>query len=144
MDETLLVLSQMGIPLYSARGIEQTLTLIPASASIRQTVNGRLINVAPSQFQKYSSSILCRDQRVPAVDGVFPGMLLTVDCVCELAYQNTGGPTRPVVPGSSRVEGAFTFYRPRLNMMVVSHRSSTEEWAAQVSWSIDLVEDLVA
>jgi hypothetical protein len=141
MTDTLLVLEGPGIPLYSARGLTQTLEPIAVGNQIRRTVNGNLINLAPTQFRKYASKITCTDQRTPAIDGLWIGAIVTVDCVSELAYLTEGGsPTRTVVEGSERVEGLHSFYRPQLTMMVVGLNTSTEEYGVQVTWGIDLEE----
>lgn len=140
--ETLLVISAIGIPPYSCRGATQTLEPIAASQMLRRTVNGLLINLAPIQFQKYTSTISAADVNPPAIDGAWSGRALTVDCVSELSYLTAGGaPERNVVAGSSRVEGDFTFYRPRLQMLLVHFRASTDEWGAVVTWSLTLEEE---
>src|SRR5262249_4440131 len=117
-DDTLLVLTGIGIPDYSARGLTQTLEPIEASASLRRTVNGALKDLSLAQFAKYKSTILCQDKERPAIDGVWPGHVVTVDCVAELSYPIAQSPSRPLVSGSARTEGAFTFYRPQLQMLV--------------------------
>lgn len=138
---TLLVVAPFGLPPFSARGITQTLTPINLAQNLRRTVNGGLVSLAPPQFRKYASKISCHDVDAPAIDGVFPGLAVTVDCVAELAYRTIGGTQqRPVVDGSLRTEGDFTFYRPRLEMLVVSVSTQQEEWAAAVAWSLDLEE----
>jgi hypothetical protein len=140
-DTTLLVLAEIDIPPYSARGISQTLTPVSGAGNLRRTVNGALVDLSASQFRKYQSAITCSDQDSPALDGVWPGMSLTVDCVTELCYKTAGGsPSRTVVSGSSRVEGDFTFFRPRLTMRVVDYRVATDEWGAEIGWSLDLSE----
>lgn len=138
---TLLALSGPGLPPYAARGITQTLDPIGQAANNRRTVNGVLKDISFSGFKKYKSTISCNDQLAPALDGVFAGMELTVDCISELSYKTSGGsPARTVVPGSERVEGAFTYYRPRLTMLVMDFTSQTDEYGAQVSWSMSLEE----
>lgn len=141
MTTTLLVLTGIGVTPYSARGLTQTLEPIPGSVALRRTVNGALIDVSAPQFRKYQSTISCTDQQAPALNGVFPGLQVTVDCVAELAYATSGGsPDRTVVPGSSRTEDAFTFYRPRLVMIVTGYRTTTDEYGAAVGWQLDLEE----
>lgn len=139
---TLLVLSTpMGVPLYSARGLTQTLTPIGAAKHVRRTVNGGLVDLSLAQFQKYASTISCSDFRAPAVDGIWPGQILTVSCVAELSYLTAGGsPQRTVVSGSSYADGDFTWYRPQLVMRVLSLNNQAAEYAASVSWSLDLEE----
>lgn len=138
---TRLALSGIGVPPYATRGATQTLTPIPQAAAMLRTVNGDLDDLGLPQFQKYTSTINCEDQQPPAVDGAWPGKSITVDCIAELCYKTAGGaPDKPVVSGSSRVEGDFTFYRPQLVMRVVSFNTSTDEWDAKVSWSMVLEE----
>lgn len=140
--DTLLVLSGIGIAPYSARGVRQTLVAIDASANVRRTVNGGLVSLGQTQFHKYESKISCDDMNSPAADGIFPGAVIAVDCVVELAYLTSGGaPQRTVVTGSERIVGAYTFYRPRLTMMLTAPIEIEEdEWGAAVSWSMSLQE----
>jgi hypothetical protein len=137
---TLLVLTGMGVPPYSARGLSQTLEPIAASGDVRRTVNGTLRDLSMAQFRKYRSTITCQDQTAPAIDGVWPGKLLTVDCVAELSFPIGGAAERPVVPGSQRDEAGFTFYRPRLAMLVTGYSESIDEYGAAVGWQLALEE----
>jgi hypothetical protein len=140
-EQTLLVLLSNGVPLYSARNLDQTLDPIKAVAAPRRTVNGLLVDLAVDKFKKYESVITCSDVEAPAFDGVFQGMKVTVDCVAELVYRTVGGaPSRPVVDGSERVVGAFTIYRPRLMMMVTGVQQSINEYGRRVKWSLTLEE----
>jgi len=136
-----LTLSGIGVPPYSARGASQTLEPIEAARQLRRTINGALIDLSRPEFRKYRSTISCADQQPPAIDGMWPGQVLTVGCIAELSYRTSaGGPARPVVSGSSRVEGDYTFYRPSLTMRVVSFSQDTDEYGATVSWSLELEE----
>ena len=140
-NETLLVISGPGVSPYSARGLSQTLTPIQAAQNTRRTVNGSLIDISAAQFRKFRSTISCTDQNTPALDGIWPGEQVTVDCVATLSYKTVGGsPSRPVEPGSSYVEGAFTIYRPRLTMIVMNFAVQEDEYGAAISWSLDLEE----
>jgi len=146
-EGTLLVLStpttvgSPGVPLYSARDIEQTLDPIKQSEQARRTVNGALVDLSIEKFQKYESRIRCSDLEGPALDGIFPGVTLVVDCVAELVYRTAGGtPSRTVVPGSTRTVGAYTIYRPRLTMMVTSIEQRMGEAEHEVRWEIELEE----
>ncbi|MDB5555434.1 MAG: hypothetical protein JWL86_5418 [Rhizobium sp.] len=142
VEGTLLVLSSMGIPLYSARGLTQTLTPIAASVNQRRTINFVLDDLSQAQSRKYASKISCTDMASPAFDGVWPGQAVTVDCVVELSYRTIGGsPSRTVVSGSSRTVGSFTLYRPRLEMMLSAAPSiSLDEWGGAVGWEADFEE----
>lgn len=142
--ETLLTISGVDFPPWSAFGIEQSLTPLSQQVQAVRTVNGNLINVADDQFNgKYVSEISCGDRtRVPALDGVYLGQIVTVDCVAELAYRDESDavPAKDVVPGSSRTEGDYVFYRPRLEMMIIDHQTSFNEAGVEVGWSLTLEE----
>lgn len=140
-DTTVLTISGVGVTPYSARGLVQSLEPIGAAVQMRRTVNGELRDISMAQFRKYRSTISGSDQQPPAVGGLWPGQLVTVGCIAELAYQTaTGSPERPAVPGSSRVEGDFTFFRPSLQMRVTAFSMSADEWRAGVQWSLSLEE----
>lgn len=140
VDDTVLVLSGVGIPDFSARGVTQTLTSIEAAGSLRRTINGALVDLSFDQFHKFKSTISCADHQPPAIDGVWPGRTVTVGCISELCYPAGGTPSRPAVFGTVRVAGGFSFYRPQLDMMVVSFTAQTDEWGAVVQWQMDLEE----
>lgn len=138
-DATLLVFDGLGLPIYSARGLQQTLNPIDESKSLKRTINGALIDLSVAAFRKYTSTITGNDQSPPSFDDVWPGRTVTVDCIAELGYKTAGGaPARTVV--SSRTEGDYTFYRPRLVMKITDYQASFDEWGAVVSWSLTLEE----
>ena len=136
-----LTLSGIGVPPYSARDASQTLEPIGSSQQLRRTINGELIDISRAEFRKYRSTISCVDQQPPAIDGVWPGQVLTVGCISELSYLTAGGaPARPLGSGSARTEGDYTFYRPSLTMRVAAFSQDTDEYGAVVSWSLQLEE----
>jgi hypothetical protein len=143
---TELRLDPIGVPPYSARNINQTLEPIDGAAQLARTVNGELIDLSDGEtFRKYKSTISCTDQQMPALSGVWPGMELTVDCVVELSYLTAGGSPEREVAGTTedpatRIEGGFTFYRPRMTMRVVSYQANFTEWDADLAWQISLEE----
>lgn len=144
MDETELVISGDGMPPTAVRGITESL------------------DVVNPQFDKYRLVITCADKNSPAFDALRAGVwrrtvngglydlsgngsVVTVDCVSELAYKTTGGspapgPQRTVVDGSSRVDGDFTFYRPRLTVGLIAKSQETDEYGAVCSWQLELEE----
>jgi hypothetical protein len=143
--ETLLAITLGGNSIMAPQsgvGITQTLEYIDAvKDQLFRDVNGNLVDLTPEQFRKYRSSISCTWRNAPALDGVFPGAVVVVDCIQELSYRTAGGsPARTVVSGSSRVSGDFTFYRPQLTMMVKDHQPQKDEWEATVGWRLDLEE----
>jgi hypothetical protein len=126
---------------YSNRGITQSFANDPAATKMRRTVNGRLDDLSDSAFRKYVSTVTCRDMNPPALDGVWPGRQVVVDCIFELSYPTSGGsPSRTVVSGSSRESGSYTFYRPRLTMRVIDFSVDTDEYGAVVGWTLNLAE----
>ena len=137
-QSTLLLITPTGLPVYSSRGIRQSYA--PVNADLRRTINGVLKNVMPSQMLKYKSTITCDDMNVPALDGVFPGTSLTINCVFELAYLNGGTPQRTVVSGSSRTDGVFTYYRPQIVFLVRDYEVDVEEWGAKINWRLECEE----
>lgn len=143
MTDTVLQITGIGIAPYSTRAATQTLEPInSASAGIYRDVNGTLHNVGGTSFQKYRSTISCQDQLPAALDGVWPGKVVTVDCIQELAYEDASGASgdRTAVSGSTRTVDGFVFYRPVLSMMVTGFSVQTDEWGADVSWRMDLEE----
>ena len=133
-----LVIAGIGLPAASIRGVTQTLEPIGAAAQLMRTVNGALVDVSAAAFRKYASTIRCSDQPPPALDGVWPGALVTVDCVAELAHPQGGSPARTVV--ASRTEDGFVYYRPQLSMRVLSFDVDRDAWGATVAWTMTLEE----
>jgi hypothetical protein len=120
--DTLLVISGMGFSPYAARGLTQTLQPIEQAKQLRRTASGKLVDVSVEQFRKY-------------------GMVVTVSCIAELSYPIGGTPSRAVVPDSIREEAGYVFYRPILVMRVIDIGPSTDEFAAEVAWTLELEEE---
>lgn len=139
-DETVLSLSGIGVPPYSARGLTQSLEPIAEAGHLLRTINGTLVDLSVASFQKYKSAIVGSDQRPPACDGLWPGKVVIVDCIATLAYPYAGTPQRDEVSGSSFEEEGWVYYRPRLSMMVRSFQLSVDEWNAVTGWTMDLEE----
>ena len=138
---TVLRLHGMGIPSYSSRGLSQTLTPIAESQQLRRTINGDLDDRSVAQFRKFDSTITGTDQQPPALNGVWPGTQIIVDCIVEIAYEtSTGQPDRQEVAGSIRYEGDYTYYRPQLTMRIVTFEVNKDEYGAQVGWTLELSE----
>ena len=139
---TLLVMTPIGVPLYSARGLTQTLTPVQeAKPAPQRTINGEARFLGGSQMRKYESTITCTDQNAPPFDGLWPGEEIVVECVCELSYKTSGGgPDRGAVTCSSRTVGDFTLYRPIMNFMVVDYNQSFAEYPHDYQWQLTLTE----
>lgn len=141
-ETTFLTISGVGVPPYSARGLTQTLEIIQGFAFLARDWNGNLIDFSNPNFRKYRTVITGKDQQPPAIDGIWPGLLVDIECNLEVSYKTgmVGAPGRAVVPGSSRVEGEFTFYRPKLTCRIVGFDQDVDDWAASVSWSLEAEE----
>lgn len=139
---TVLALSSIGLPPYSARGLKETFAHIESASQLRRTVNGSLADVSDPIFRKYKLTITGEDVETPSLDLVWPGRAVTVDCVTELSLATTteGDTGRVAVPGSTREENGVTFYRPRLSCRVTGWEVSTDEWAAVLGWTLTLEE----
>lgn len=143
---TLLRLSSpMGIPLYSARGLTQTLTQVQeGKPPPRYTWNGELRHVGLAALQLYESVITCTDQQAPAFGGLWVGTLVIADCVAELNYLTaSGSPEREVVEDSSREVGDYTYYRPRMAFKVVDFDMAREEYKHDYQWRLSLKETVL-
>lgn len=127
---------------YSARGLTQTLEVIPESKQQARTVNAVLVDVSNPAFRKYLSKITCTDVDAPPLDNLWPGMQVAVQCAVELSYVtgNPGSPFKPVVSGSQYTNGHLHFYRPELVMMVVDVKRTLDEWKRDNGWELDLEE----
>lgn len=135
----LLTITGAEFPPYSTRQAQQSYQIIQAATQLIRTVNGALADVSDTLFRKFTTTITGQDQQMPFLP--YPGQQVTVDCIFELSYKTTdNNPIRTAVPGSTRVEGDYTFYRPRLTMRVVSWQGQDNEWGAEVGWSLTLEE----
>jgi hypothetical protein len=133
------------LPQWSARGLTQTLDPIDDSGvgtTIRRTINGKLIDLTNPIFQLYKTTITCTDIRTPCLDGAWRGQIVRIDCALELGFFTTGGvAARPIVGNVlPRNEGAWSWYRPSLTMMITSITQGYEEWPALYQWKLEAEE----
>jgi hypothetical protein len=166
MDETRLILSRGGFPPYSARGCNQTLHPIE-TGPMKRTVNGELVYLSAPSHQKYRSVIRCEDQESPALDSLWPGEVIDVQCIQYLwqkIEEKTGTLNRIPRPDSLKVidphqepclfhlEGQqlrvetdtkgpwYIAYQPILTMRVVSYTLEHHEWQEKSPWVLTLEE----
>jgi len=139
--------SAPGVNPYSARALRGTMTPIELARGgsggqlLARTVNGTLVDVSAHQMRKYRLEVAGDDVSPPALDGLWVGMQVVVNSHVEFAYLTAGGaPARTPVSGSEHVDGAFTYYSPQFQMLVVDLQIERQEWAAVVSWSLVLEE----
>ncbi|MBS0272282.1 MAG: hypothetical protein JSR85_06510 [Proteobacteria bacterium] len=171
MKETDLTLEIVGrgssLPPFSARECTQTLTPLP-QGSLRRSINGTLIWIGNKGYQKYRSTISCKDKACPSLDGVWKGTLLRVGCLQTLTQtilkdtlqlQLEREPTSFYIydkngklwPGEKRdsrwlalspkFSGGFITYHPLLMMIVKDYTLETDEWGLSVRWTLELEEE---
>ncbi|WP_146684187.1 glycine-rich domain-containing protein [Thioclava sediminum] len=152
--------TEIPLPPGAYRFIDFAAKPISASANLRRTIDGNLVNLSDSAFQRLEVDISCSDQKIPALSGLWPGAVLTIH---SPSIMTEPGPAvtlaRDPVPGSIRaydadgieiaqptgrtlnVSGAAYYeYRPILTVMVTAISSSDKEFKASRSWSITAEE----
>lgn len=135
-----LIITSASFPPASVRGIIQTLRPIAESANITRDVNANALDIGNPAFRKFESTLSCIDQVAPELTKLWPGVVCTVTCVTEIPYLTSGGTAiRPVF--TSRVEGAWTYFRPILTMVVMTPWETMDNrWAASINWQLTLQE----
>jgi hypothetical protein len=138
--DTVLVITGIGLPPFSARGVTQTFATLPGS--FERTVNGKLVSTsAREQVEKYTTTLTFNDTESPSLDGIFEGKRVIVDWIREFSYATGGSPAREVVEDSEHIEGDVTWYRPRMTMLVKAVSGSTPEWDGMSPAQLDLEEE---
>ena len=141
-SDTLLVISGLGGFRYQARDLSQTLTPIKDASQLERTINGRLIDLSNPIFRKYTTRITCADVNAPPLDGLFPGMEVTIYCAAMLSYLigNPGSPNRPIVSGSDWTDGHYNYYRPIMECRITDVNQDFKEWKSTNQWEIQAEE----
>jgi hypothetical protein len=70
-------------PPFSCREAEQTLTPLQ-TGELRRTINGELCYIGASQHHKYQTSIKCQDRNNPALQHLWVGAEVEVECLARL------------------------------------------------------------
>ena len=132
-----------GVNPYSAFGLRGRLTPIKEAQGedkLARTVNGGVVDLSAPQMRKYQLEISANSPSPPALDGLWVGMPVGVSCVTELSVGPGFTFSRTPVGGSERTEGEYTFYRPFLNMQIVSWDIERDDWTGDVRWQLVLTE----
>lgn len=137
--------STPGVNPYSARALKGVLQPVDAARGLdklRRTVNGALVDISAPQMRKYRLEVQGSDQAPPLLDGLWVGMVVTVNSHVEMGFITSGGigAGRLMVPGSERFEGIFTYYCPQFTMRIVELQTQREEWGAVYTWSMTMEE----
>lgn len=139
-EKTLLIIEELGIPLYSTRGATQSLAPIDAAAQLVRTIDGELDDWSEPQFRKYKSTINCNDVRGFPTDGLWQGRVITVHCIAMLTRAIDALPERDVVGGSEITEGNFVHYCPIITGRVMTFNWVRNEYQDVVGWSLSFEE----
>lgn len=154
-EVTLFDIVEIGVPPYSARGIDEVFEPIQGAGQMFRDINGTLHNLGATQFRKFQLVVTCTDMDSPPLDGIWPGDVLTIHCQTEMAYPDDTSisPARTPVSGSERIgekaeidgggPDGFRYYRPALTMMVMSYQIGTADgWndSVGVNWQLQLQE----
>lgn len=142
---TILVMySPLGLPFYSSRDLEQTIEAIKEKDQVERNLNGNLVDLSlPGMFEKYTSTITCTDMHAPAIEGVWQGMQVVVDCCCELPFPaSITTPSRPLATNTSiRNDGnGFKFYFPKITFMIRKISFGFKEFPHKYNWALGLEE----
>ena len=84
--QTQLVINRGGFPPFSARGCKQTLQP-RINGELRRTINGDLFYTGQKQPRKYVSTITCHDETSPALEGLWRGESVMVQCIQRLSQE---------------------------------------------------------
>lgn len=170
MNPTDLILESLDqrypFPPFSARECTQSLSLIETS-SLRRTINGKLVSLAPLSHRKFTSTIICQDKISPGFENLSAGMELKVGCIQSLTvtlsketrdvilerlpvschlYDQEGNLLKIEKEDGQKItlppdfSGGFITYRPWLHMLIKTYQMETDEWASTVRWRLELVE----
>lgn len=119
---TLLSIDDIDFSDYSVRGLTVKLNPI-GSGELARDVNGGLHDLTLPQFRKYRAVISCSDHEAPPFTDVWRGQTVTVTFIPEVGVTNDTSETTLTI-----------------SMMVDEWDTSRDEYDAQTSWSLSLVE----
>src|SRR5689334_9588440 len=79
------------LPLYSARGLRESMDYIDGAMFQGRTVNAEAVNLALSRFRLLRLTLSATDVRPPSMDAIYPGRIVTVECAGVFNYPTAGG-----------------------------------------------------
>jgi len=129
MSETVLTMTGVGLPPFSARGCLQALAPIQ-TGELRRTINGDLCYTGKTQHHKFSSKIICRDKAPLSFNHLWIGAKVNVGCIQPIIQEFIGdGKTkefsliRPMIEHSltlENVEDAEVIYKAKASEQKVA------------------------
>jgi hypothetical protein len=125
---TLLAIDDIDFSDYAVRGITMTLAPIDQAASLARDCRGELVDISLAQFRQHKVSISCTDHEAPELTDVWPGTDITITCIPGL--------------GSGGTDGAGEVLT--ILAKVTSWNTSRDEWAAEVAWTLEAEQRVIA
>jgi len=123
---TLLAIDGIDFSQYAVRGITMTLTPIDQATALARDCRGELADISLAQFRQFKVAISCTDHEAPQLTDVWPGMDVTIMCIPGLGAANTTGDVLTIVA------------------RVTAWNTSRDEWAAEVAWSLEAEQRVIA
>jgi len=123
---TLLAIDGIDFSQYAVRGITMTLTPIDQAAALARDCRGELADISLAQFRQFKVAISCTDHEAPELTDVWPGKNITITCIPGLGAAN----------GTGNVLALLA--------KVTSWNTSRDEWAAEVAWSLEAEQRVIA
>lgn len=155
------------LPFGSARGCSQKLESI-TDPKLYRTIQGQYISFQQQGYEKYMSVLTCQDEYPAALNGLYTGQAITIECLVDLVTaQGKKGDTitldRGAVTQSLRLfrpngqktalkddllqnqtlvlsDDGHVAYRPILHMIIQKIEQSFSEWENKTTWVIKSVE----
>jgi hypothetical protein len=125
---TLLAIDDIDFSDYAVRGITMTLAPIDQAAALARDCRGELADISLAQFRQHKVTISCTDHEAPTLTDVWPGQDITITCIPGL--------------GSGGTDGAGEVLT--IMAKVTSWNTSRDEWAAEVAWSLEAEQRVIA
>jgi hypothetical protein len=123
---TLLAIDGVDFSDYAVRGITMTLEPIDQAANLARDCRGALADISLEQFRQYKVSITCTDHEAPELTGIWPGQDITITCIPGLGVANTTGDVLIILA------------------KVTAWNTSRDEWAAEVAWTLEAEQRVIA
>jgi hypothetical protein len=124
---TLLAIDGVDFSDYAVRGITMTLAPIDQAKNVARDCRGALADISVAQFRQHKVSITCTDHEAPSFTDIWPGQDITITCIPGLGVSNTTG------------EDVLTILAK-----VTSWNTSRDEWAAEVAWTLEAEQRVIA
>jgi hypothetical protein len=125
---TLLAIDDIDFSDYAVRGITMTLAPIDQAKKVARDCRGALADISLAQFRQHRVTISCTDHEAPTLTDVWPGQDITITCIPGL--------------GSGGTDGAGEVLT--ILAKVTSWNTSRDEWAAEVAWSLEAEQRVIA